>query len=194
MNPQTVYLGSLGERFDRHPEPERFEPGDEALLEASGVPLVEVIMTQVVVGGPLLQEVVSDDQDAMGHGHEGFFLAPPSGEPMVLRAEVAPGATGRPRGLRERGPEPLAPFPGLAGLPFPRAPIVAGTHPGPGGAVAIGGEQRHVHAQYYHRCATHLSLAMDCPEARPVQPSDQRAVVAFPEVGGLHHYYARVAA
>ena len=48
--------------------------------------------------------------------------------------------------------------------------------------------------QYYHRWRTHLSLAMDCPEARPVQPPEQGAVVAFPEVGGLHHHYERMAA
>jgi putative transposase len=48
--------------------------------------------------------------------------------------------------------------------------------------------------QYYHRWRTHLSLAMDCPDTRPVQPPDQGAVVAVPEVGGLHHHYERVAA
>ena len=47
---------------------------------------------------------------------------------------------------------------------------------------------------YYHRWRTHLSLAMDCPETRPVHPPEQGAVVAFPEVGGLHHHYERVAA
>ncbi|MFI5340677.1 MAG: integrase core domain-containing protein [Candidatus Methylomirabilales bacterium] len=47
---------------------------------------------------------------------------------------------------------------------------------------------------YHHRWRTPLSLAMDCPEARPVQPPDQGAVVAFPEVGGLHHHYERLAA
>ena len=48
--------------------------------------------------------------------------------------------------------------------------------------------------QYYHRWRTHLSLTMDCPDARPVQPPAQGAVVAFPEVGGLHHHSERVAA
>jgi transposase InsO family protein len=47
---------------------------------------------------------------------------------------------------------------------------------------------------YYHRWRTHLSLAMDCPEPRPVLPPDQGPVVEFPEVGGLHHHYERVAA
>ena len=50
------------------------------------------------------------------------------------------------------------------------------------------------YCQYYHRGRTHLSLAMDSPDGRPVQPSGQGAVVAFPELGGLHHHYERVAA
>jgi transposase InsO family protein len=48
--------------------------------------------------------------------------------------------------------------------------------------------------RYYHGSRTHLSLEKDAPEPRPVEPSDQGRVVAFPEVGGLHHRYARWAA
>jgi hypothetical protein len=47
---------------------------------------------------------------------------------------------------------------------------------------------------YYHRWRTHLSLVMDSPDTRPVQPPEQGAVVAIPEVGGLHHHYERRAA
>jgi putative transposase len=48
--------------------------------------------------------------------------------------------------------------------------------------------------QYYHHFRTHVSLAMDCPEPRPVQPSALGMVVAVPEVGGLHHHYEHCAA
>jgi putative transposase len=47
---------------------------------------------------------------------------------------------------------------------------------------------------YYHRWRSPLSLMMDCPDTRPVQPPDLGAVVAFPEVGGLNNHYERVAA
>jgi putative transposase len=47
---------------------------------------------------------------------------------------------------------------------------------------------------YYHHFRTPWSLAMDCPEPRPVQPSALGMVVAVPEVGGLHHHYERCAA
>jgi putative transposase len=47
---------------------------------------------------------------------------------------------------------------------------------------------------YYHRWRTPLSLAMDCPLSRPVEPLEVGEVIALPEVGGLHHHYERQAA
>jgi len=47
---------------------------------------------------------------------------------------------------------------------------------------------------YYHRSRTHLGLQKDAPEPRPVQRLDEGKIVAFPEVGGLHHRYERRAA
>jgi transposase InsO family protein len=46
---------------------------------------------------------------------------------------------------------------------------------------------------YFHCWRTYLSLAIDCPDARPVQPPEQGAAVAFPEVGGPHHHYELLA-
>ena len=47
---------------------------------------------------------------------------------------------------------------------------------------------------YYHTARTHLSLAKDAPTPRPVQALADGEVIAFPEVGGLHHRYERRAA
>jgi len=47
---------------------------------------------------------------------------------------------------------------------------------------------------YYHRWRTHLCLEMDSPESRSVQLPALGKVVQFPEVGGLHHHYERLAA
>jgi transposase InsO family protein len=50
------------------------------------------------------------------------------------------------------------------------------------------------YVDYYHRSRTHLALDQDAPDGRPVQwPGDGR-IVAFPQVGGLHHRYERLAA
>src|SRR5258708_32563608 len=55
---------------------------------------------------------------------------------------------------------------------------------------------RHVKSflAYYHESRTHLSLAKDAPEPRPVYPPALGAVVAISQVGGLHHRYRRRAA
>jgi hypothetical protein len=45
---------------------------------------------------------------------------------------------------------------------------------------------------YYHRSRTHLGLAKDAPAGRAVMPRGE--IIAFPEVGGLHHRYERRAA
>ena len=47
---------------------------------------------------------------------------------------------------------------------------------------------------YYHGSRTHLALEKDAPTPRRVQTPTEGAVVAFPEVGGLHHRYERRAA
>ena len=55
---------------------------------------------------------------------------------------------------------------------------------------------QHVKAftSYYHETRTHLSLAKDTPEPRPVHPPELGSVVAVPQVGGLHRRYERRAA
>jgi transposase InsO family protein len=47
---------------------------------------------------------------------------------------------------------------------------------------------------YYHRSRTHLGLDKDAPEPRPIHGPEAGRIVAFPEVGGLHHRYERRAA
>ena len=47
---------------------------------------------------------------------------------------------------------------------------------------------------YYHRTRTHLALEKDAPDMRPIQRPEVGAIVVTPEVGGLHHRYARQAA
>jgi len=44
---------------------------------------------------------------------------------------------------------------------------------------------------YYHASRTHRSLGNDCPDPRAVEPPQMGPVIVFPQVGGLHHRYAR---
>ena len=48
--------------------------------------------------------------------------------------------------------------------------------------------------RYHHDARTHLSLNKDCPRPRRVQLPSAGNIIAFPEVGGLHHRYERRAA
>ena len=52
----------------------------------------------------------------------------------------------------------------------------------------------HSYFAYYHRSRTHLSLAKDAPDERPIQPPESGEVIQLPQVGGLHHRYERRAA
>jgi putative transposase len=40
---------------------------------------------------------------------------------------------------------------------------------------------------YYNHARCHLSLGKDTPDGRDVHPPEMGRVIAFPEVGGLHH-------
>jgi transposase InsO family protein len=46
---------------------------------------------------------------------------------------------------------------------------------------------------YYHESRTHLSLDRNAPTPREVEPPNRGAVVAIPQLGGLHHRYTRAA-
>jgi transposase InsO family protein len=50
------------------------------------------------------------------------------------------------------------------------------------------------YASYYHASRTHRALDGDSPDGRAVEPPEQGDVITYPQVGGLHHRYARRAA
>jgi hypothetical protein len=90
MSPANGCLCSLMDRFHRYLGAQRLQAGDEALLDAGGVPLVEVVMAQLPISGAPLQDVVGDHEDTVAHGHRRLLLAPAPGEPMVLRRHIGP--------------------------------------------------------------------------------------------------------
>jgi hypothetical protein len=47
---------------------------------------------------------------------------------------------------------------------------------------------------YYHQSRTHVGLHKDAPGPRSIQGPEAGRIIAFPEVGGLHHRYERRAA
>ena len=49
------------------------------------------------------------------------------------------------------------------------------------------------YVRYYNQSRPHLSLDRNAPIPRDMEPPSQGPIVAFPEVGGLHHRYTRAA-
>jgi putative transposase len=47
------------------------------------------------------------------------------------------------------------------------------------------------YVRYYHHWRTHRALEMDCPIPRAVQQPEVGLIWEVPDVGGLHHHYAR---
>ncbi len=47
------------------------------------------------------------------------------------------------------------------------------------------------YVDYYHEDRTHLGLAKDALEERPIETREMGEVVAVSRVGGLHHRYSR---
>jgi putative transposase len=50
------------------------------------------------------------------------------------------------------------------------------------------------HTSYYHASRTHRALDGDSPDGRTVELLEHGEVIAYPQVGGIHHRYARRAA
>jgi putative transposase len=47
--------------------------------------------------------------------------------------------------------------------------------------------------QYYQDARAHLSLERNSPIPREMEPASRGKVISLPQVGGLHHRYARAA-
>ena len=50
------------------------------------------------------------------------------------------------------------------------------------------------YGDYYQRSRTHLALDKDAPVSRRITDPTKGAIVAIPQLGGLHHRYERRAA
>ena len=61
------------------------------------------------------------------------------------------------------------------------------------GATVVSNARIKEHVRYYNQSRPQLSLERNAPIPRSVEPSALGAVVAVPQVGGLHHRYTRAA-
>lgn len=57
-------------------------------LDASCIKMVKILTTQITVGLFVPQDVIENDQHAMGHGDHRFLFAASTGDAMVLGRQV----------------------------------------------------------------------------------------------------------
>src|SRR3974390_2807720 len=98
----------------------------------NGVAFVEVIGTEILVGGGPLQHVVAGGKDRVSNGNQGTLGASQCSQPPELRLQVSPFGFGCGPGSFKQG----SPQPGSAGargpaLACPTGLIVARTDPCP---------------------------------------------------------------
>src|SRR5215831_10619019 len=116
--------------------------------EALRVQAVEVVAAQLAVRLTVPQDVVGDDQDAVGHGDNGLLVPAALDEPPVLRREVAVAcADGAPGALDERRAQRPVGDAGAAAQALPGTLVIARAKAGPGRRMARGGKATHVVAE-----------------------------------------------
>src|SRR5437868_9337855 len=109
------------------------------------VAAVEVVGAHIHVGGLPAEQMVSNHQNRMSHGHRRLLAAPPSCEPTIQRAEIrlARACAGASR-LNQRRTQPLVAFAGLATLTFASTLVIPRAHPSPRRQMRRGWKSTHV--------------------------------------------------
>ena len=90
-------LRGLGHGFKGYAQSEGLQAGDEALLDAGGVPPVEVVLAEFAIRGAVFQDVVGDHEDAVARGYHSLLLAPPAGERIGPTPRGSPACDWQPR-------------------------------------------------------------------------------------------------
>src|SRR3990172_11565872 len=81
-----------------------FQSVDQPSLDCLAVALIEVVCSQILIGTSIAEQVVSDEQDTMRHGHSGAPPTAAGGQPPVLGAQGRLRAACRPCGVRQGTP------------------------------------------------------------------------------------------
>src|SRR5579859_3257538 len=93
--------------------------------------------------------MIEDDQNAVRNRHNGFLLATTTRDPVILSREiVVPGMRDRPDDLGQNGFEVGIALSGGTTESFPPTLLIARTHACPRGEMLIGGEARHICADF----------------------------------------------
>src|SRR5258708_37902286 len=101
-------------------------------LQALGLEMVKIVGSQVLVGHLVAQHVVATDQQTVGDGEHGPWLAASARDAVIERMQVCAGGAGDGGSdLAQNGLQLSIAFGGRATELPPGTPLVSRTDPGP---------------------------------------------------------------
>src|SRR5439155_19949192 len=143
-----VRLGSCGVLGEGDGVAESGEPFGVVAGETVGVQPLEVVAPEFTIRLAVPQDVVGDDEDAVGDSDDGLLIAAPLDEAAVLGREVGVAFAYGAAGTLDQGlAQGAVGVPSTATQPLARALMVARAEAGPGGRMARRREPRHVAAE-----------------------------------------------
>jgi len=109
-----------------HLDAELAQPSQQPVGERGGLLAVQIIRAEFAIGLALRDHVVGDDQEPVGHRHDGALRAAAGGDaPIAGRQRGALRPRGPVRRLDQRGLQPRVPLAGLAGALAAAALVIA---------------------------------------------------------------------
>src|SRR5579859_2694744 len=138
---------SSSERLNVHGISQVFEAPDEALCLCGLGAAVEMVTTEVLIGGSVLEHVIGGGKNGGGNGADGLLRSATALDAQELGLRIASlFVFGRPAALDEGGLKPLRTFAQAARSTFAGTLVVARTQAGPGQQVPCCREAAHVEA------------------------------------------------
>src|SRR2546428_11244412 len=120
--------------FERHAVPLALEQLDSPPSDSFPVPAIEVVGTEFLIRGLSRQDMIRGDQHGVGDREDGLLVTAVAHDAAVAgRARTVGASNRRPRGFRERSPQPAIAAPSLSTLVFPRPFAAPGPEAGPAG-------------------------------------------------------------
>src|SRR5262245_5749248 len=137
----------LSRGFEGHAVAEAFERVDSPAGDSLSVATVEVVRTRILIGPSVGEHMVDGSEHGVGDGDYRLLVTSAAKDPTIAGAERAViRLNGRESGLRQRRPEPAIALPGLPGLVFAGAFVVAGADARPTREMPVARKDAHVHA------------------------------------------------
>src|SRR5262249_16659995 len=133
--------------FHGPPLPQPFQRVDSPAGDQLSVATIEVVRTGILIGPAVGEDMVDGSEHGVGDGDNSLLVTSMAKDQTIAGTERAViRLNPREGGLRQRRPEPAIALPGLPGLVFAGAFVVAGADARPTREMPGAWEDAHVHA------------------------------------------------